>query len=828
MHRILLFLFVLFIPADSHAQTEAFEVGPDRFNELPGGKEADGIQGDFILRNDLIEAVISSNAPNRRANMSVDWDAVTQGLVYDFTLRGEDNDQLTLFAPTGQRGPVSWVRVLDDAPAGTAAIETVITAANNGGLYERHVYETRNGLPGLLISSTFRNDATAPLEVKTRDRLERVPGQYAVRGVAVGDAMNPADKASFAYSWTSGEGIRQPTDLLTLVPHESATLARYLTVGRSPAEAFGNVIANRGAETGRLTGSITGSDGEPITSAVIDMAIDGTTLPAYPDDDGRFDFAFPAGSYSLTIRDIGRPSSRKAVVIEAGRTATLEAALPPASRIAFDIRDEGGKSIPCKAQFNGINGTPSPSLGPAIRAHGYADQYQSEKGTFTVQIPPGSYNVIVTRGIEHSHIAKEVRLATGELFQYSGTLRRLVDTTGWVSADFHNHSTISGDNYCGTNDRVINLAAEHIEFAPTTEHNRIYSWQPHIDALGLAEEICTIAGIELTGSGAHLNSFPFHPHPQKQDGGAPQWQEDPRINAIVLRDLQGPEPDRWVQLNHPDMARNFVDRDADGLADGGHAGLEHLIDGAETWGLGILEKAPIFVSRNADGKESVHTRREIIWLQLLNKGHRYSCVAVSDAHAVHGNSVGGWRTYVTSSSDNPAGIDWREILRNSKAGQLVVTTGPFLEVRAEDGTLPGGTTAAANNITLQVKVQCTDWIDIDRVQVLVNGRQPEELNFTREGHPDYFDEGVVKFNRSIEVPLTEDSHLIAVAYGRNFNLKTGYGSSEQSNWRPCAYNNPIYVDVDGNGFTPNGDTLGFPLPVKNLPVEKAKELLGIN
>jgi hypothetical protein len=28
---------------------------------------------------------------------------------------------------------------------------------------------------------------------------------------------------------------------------------------------------------------------------------------------------------------------------------------------------------------------------------------------------------------------------------------------------------------------------------------------------------------------------------------------------------------------------------------------------------------------------------------------------------------------------------------------------------------------------------------------------------------------------------------------------------------PCAVGNPIFVDVDGNGFEPNGDMLGLPL-----------------
>jgi hypothetical protein len=43
--------------------------------------------------------------------------------------------------------------------------------------------------------------------------------------------------------------------------------------------------------------------------------------------------------------------------------------------------------------------------------------------------------------------------------------------------------------------------------------------------------------------------------------------------------------------------------------------------------------------------------------------------------------------------------------------------------------------------------------------------------------------------------------------------------------RPCAYNNPIYVDADGNGFKANGDTLGYDLPAMGISADKAKVLL---
>ena len=158
---------------------------------------------------------------------------------------------------------------------------------------------------------------------------------------------------------------------------------------------------------------------------------------------------------------------------------------------------------------------------------------------------------------------------------------------------------------------------------------------------------------------------------------------------------------------------------------------------------------------------------------------------------------------------------------------MIGTNGPFLEVETSDGAISGGSAHASSVARVHVKVQTTDWIGIDRVQVLVNGRQREDVNFTRASHPDMFKDGVVTFDEEIEVPLSEDAHLIVVAFGEGYNLKTGYGSSSQSGMQPCAYTNPIYVDVDGGGFTPNGDSLGYPLPVGGMSVADAKELLGI-
>ena len=821
------------------AAPAAFEIGPDNKDQLPRGKEADGIIGDFVLRNDKVEAVISANLPLRRANMSTFYgtNGISPGCLYDLTLRGAHNDQLTCFSPSGQQGPVSWVRVAKDGSDGEAVIETVVTSPNNGGLYKRHEYRLRDTWQGVLVVTTYRNAGADTRKGTVDDRWVTFTSMGTTGDIAWADAVDPADKAGYARGWVERDGMKAPPTELELKPGQEISFARFVAVGTSPLQAVGVVKQFRGETVVPINITIKDLAGKPVSAARVTEAEPTNPavtnrLAAYPNAEGLVNLWLPAVERDLEISDLGRAAVKWKVIVTKSTSTIFSAvageALGPQSAIAFDIRGENGQPIPCKAQFIGVNGTKVPNLGPQNRAAGCVDQYHSANGQFRQPLPPGDYEVVVTRGIEFGHLRQSVKLAAGQTATVKGVLKRLVDTRGWVSADYHNHSTPSGDNTTGTDDRLINLAAEGVEFVPTTEHNRFYDWRPHIVRLGLTNHLQTVSGIELTGSGAHFNSFPFEPVPLTQDNGAPVWSTDPRITAATLRDFQKPEPARWIQINHPDMVANFTDRDGDGRADGGFLGLPLLIDGVEVENYSassILSGAPFSVARDTKtGRDAVRYQREFIWLQLLNKGHRYVGVAVCDAHSVYGNGTGGWRMYMPSASDEPAKIDWRENVRHAKEGRSYLTTGPFLQVQTEDGTLPGGMVRATGGVKLKVRVQCTDWIDIDRVQVLVNGRAEPKLNFTRATHPEWFANGVVKFDRVIEVPLAEDAHLIVVAAGENFDLKTGYGTSAQAKLKPIAYHNPIWADVDGGGFKPNGDTLGWPLTTK-VTADEARALL---
>ena len=255
------------------ARPEAVEVSSTTTQLLPKGKEADGIIGDFVLRNNMVEAVISGNLPLRRANMSTFYgaDGITPGCLYDLTLRGSDNDQITIFSPASQQGAVSWVRIADPTPSApgvtAAAIETVVTAESAGGISRKHVYSIEDGWIGVQITTTLRNETDKPLKAPCQDRWTNfLQTGAAPGGILWADAVDPADRCGYAVG-----PLHDPAGLLglaskELAPGESVVYTRFLAVGHSPAEAVSHVCVRQGVQS-KLSGRILDEAGNPVPDA---------------------------------------------------------------------------------------------------------------------------------------------------------------------------------------------------------------------------------------------------------------------------------------------------------------------------------------------------------------------------------------------------------------------------------------------------------------------------------------------------------------------------------------------------------------------------------
>lgn len=844
---------------------------------VPAGKEVDAIYGDYVLRNDLFTAVIAQGAPWRNANMTV---RDVGGCVIDLTVNKPQSDQLSAYYPGARRfdytllyislpeGGMIWnleqgsvkqvqqaVKLTADELAKTPVrVEAAVIEVVFGGLPSsgpgpdaQLTYTIHDGDPALGISTTVRNVTNQPVPFFAVDDFradrtfmtaprgdttlvwvyDRLWGQaYGVRAPAHRMRLsgNPAAPRVVEFLINGAESAR-----VNLNPGQSVTVQRELLCASDLLGLKAVDAAKSGIPLASYRLVVRDGRGDPVPAAdiTVDLVerVEGQPrrvryAMARTLSDGTASLQLPQGNYQISVAALGYGRRELTLSVSkdtAGNAPTeLKVGMDTPARVIASITDEHGQPIPCKVQFIGINGTETPNWFDDTGEHLVRNLYYSHNGKFTLPIPPGDYRVIISRGPEYDAVDTKISVSPGTDVPLKAQLRRVVQTPGWVSADFHSHSSPSGDNVSSQLGRVLNHLCEHIEFAPCTEHNRLDTYVPHLKRLGAEHLLATCVGIELTGSPGtvnHQNAFPLIRKPRTQDNGAPQPDPNPEVQIRRLA-LWDNGSEKLVQTNHPDFGEMFFDRDGDGRYDGGYKGMFAFQDVIEVHPHeGILSGRAFFIQN-----DRIQNHRIFNWLQMINIGHYIPGVVNTDAHYnFHG--VGWLRNYVRSSTDDPAKINVMEMVRNAEKGHIIMTNGPYLEVeastegRAEPAIAGDLLVAKSGKVTLHVRVQCPNWFDVDRVQILRNGRPDPNLNWTRKENPDAFSDEVVKFDRKIELRLKQDEHLIVVTVGENSRLGDVMGPAH-ANRRPVALNNPIFVDVDGDGFEPNGDPLDYPLPLK--------------
>ena len=835
------------------AAAELAVLTPENWKELaPGGKEADAIYGDLVLRNDRIVAVIAFPAEHRNANLTT---GAVGGALIDLTLRAESNDQLTAFYPGGPPGPYPLFEPEDQTftfhflgaevdgqrlenpdlsqlnMSGKAVALYFVSEASGQLLRVELSYHLEQGSNSLLVETRYLNPTLSEIQVSLADsvRMDNSGDQMAVD-------KSPDGRASLFWAYDkwfgqaygvlgernklqieTGPRVNSASQLAYLVdedsqimlrPGETYSLTRRIIPGTSLLDVKGKAGLLMGIPQEFVRFHVSDESGEPVAAADIKVELNGQLYGwGRTDNEGTMGIQLPPARAVARVSALARGSA--SIMLDRFQSHPYRVILAEPGRVVARIRDEHGKGTPCKVQFFGRYGTPDPFFGPDTGEHGVHNVYYSQDGNFEQILAPGSYDVIVSHGLEYDAVFTEIVMVTGRETRLEATLLRRVDTRGWVSADFHSHSSPSGDNTSSQLGRVLNLLAEHIEFAPCTEHNRISTYVPHLQALGVEDRMATCSGIELTSTPGfnHQNAFPLIRKPHTQDGGAPLISLDPEIQ-IERRALWDSESEKLVQQNHPDIERLFFDRDDDGVRDEGYSRMFGYMDVIEVHQLPRGSISAIFWSpfsqkRGPDVDPSSPVNNRIYsWIQTLNLGHRIPGVVNTDAHYnFHGS---GWlRNYLKSPTDDPARIKTLEMVRLAERGNMIMTNGPFLEVKIrahessskQQGTAGDVVVAPGGRIQLWVRVQCPNWFDIDRVQVLLNGRYIPELNFTRGSYPQFFSREVVQFETEFELYLKQDMHIILATIGEESTLGPVMGPTYGAD-QPVAISNPIFVDVD--------------------------------
>lgn len=845
-------VMLLPLPVSRSRAAEVIQVGPETAHLLPSGKEVDAITGDFLLRSDTVAAVIGGVAPYRDANVNTQ---AVQGAVIDLArldLPGGDNDLLAAYYPQGHYldapGPTEVEIIADRGDEVAIRFSRAAVPGMQGDPVDVATeYRLRDGEPFLRIRTTYRNRGATPVSAAIYDKIRadtlfNIPpagdstmliydepwhgASYGVvrdRGATIRSYATPArqtyslkggNRLDFPELLDDGEGarpIRESLPIPSPIPAGGeVTVDRFLIPGRHPADVQLVAAGLIGEEVVPAPIRVVGPEG-PVEGATVRALLgEGVRSEGRTDAEGRLTLALAPGDFEVVVSQRGRADTRAEIVVGESAPDASSIAVGPIAQASFDVVDatDGRDRGPVKVVIRGIDGTPDPDFGPEALPRQAGNLCFAPDGRFTVALPPGRYEAIIGRGPEFSLETRQFDAAYGETARVDAEIRRAFESPGWVIADFHNHSTASNDSIAETDGRVLGIAASGVEFAPATEHNRITTFDPAIQAMGLERFLRSAGGIELSGRpgpGAinHQNAFPLIVREGAQDGGAPRTDRDPGVQMERLYRLDD-ESEKFVQQNHPDVAWLYFDRDQDGIPDGGFGTrpFTHAME-LNREILGLLDDLE-------ETDPGARRGRAFQWLQMLNQGDRIYGTANSDAHTTGFNN-GSIFTYLHAGEDDPARLDPLALARSARDGRMVMSNGPFLEV-AIAGERPGGEVRAAGGESLDVRVQCAPWLDVDRVQVLVNGRPQPRLNFTRTGSSGGFVEGSgpLRFEATIPLDLDADAHIIVVATGDDVRL--GPFNGPHAGRRPTAVSNPIFIDVDGDGFRSNGDTLGAPLP----------------
>jgi len=450
--------------------------------------------------------------------------------------------------------------------------------------------------------------------------------------------------------------------------------------------------------------------------------------------------------------------------------------------VAVTVTDEQtGKPVPARVTVVDERGEPAhlfwvSATNTAVRT---GRIYTTGERT-TFDLPAGRYEFSATRGMEWGLARQTVSLGQ-DITAVDLCLRRQVDTTGFIAADTHIHTlTFSGHGDATIEERMVTLAGEGVELAVATDHNHHTDYEPYQTRLEMNPFFTPVTGNEVTTRNGHFNAFPLPP-----GGAVPDHRESDWVKLMAEIRLKGAKVVIFNHPRYPDPQNNPLAKFRFNRASGDRFnGPAFTFNGMEL----VNSSSPSSTTREELTADPA--RLLIDWLAIQNRGEKILGVGGSDSHTVD-DPVGQGRTYIRSSTDDPARLDVDELCRNFLAGDTTVSYGIFAEVMVNGRHHPGGTVRPADGkVVVSLRVAAADWIKPRRALVFLNGLPVAEKKL--EPMPGEPFEQHLEF--SIPTPQ-HDAYLVCAVFGDGIT---------EPFWRTlgrftAAVSNPVYIDGNGDG-----------------------------
>ena len=487
---------------------------------------------------------------------------------------------------------------------------------------------------------------------------------------------------------------------------------------------------------------------------------------ATTDDNGNFKLTLPEGKYKFIAEIPSLPPSEP-VDVSVPTNSKVEFDLGKPAKVVVEVfeKTEGGRStyIPAKVSFVCEGECPKKIcvdpeecevLSTSFRDYVYdplpegvqAVSFLANGERTEIWIPPGTYRVVISRGMEYSRWEQSITVGAGEIKEITAYLMKVADAKGWISTDTHVHAVNSPDSPVALIDRVITFAAEGVDVIISTDHDWLTDYEPTIELVGIKKFLASLVGQEITTfSYGHFNAFPVRRSPGEPNDGALDWvekydraekyniPESEREKYRFLRSLHPTEiferahlmkPENFsvniVQVNHPrsggmgyfDMVlldtvtlktkeNPCVHRIFPPLGQCGSAEELNVDDTGLFPSIDVLKDMQNI--KRFDAIEVYNAFSEIKtvmndWFTFLNHGIHVTATGVSDTHQKIAVQSGIARTFVkvSVSDDSPSAFREninirKEFVENLKDGKVFVTNGIILEEFKVCGLPQGGT-----------------------------------------------------------------------------------------------------------------------------------------
>jgi hypothetical protein len=649
------------------------------------------------------------------------------------------------------------------------------------------------------------------------------------------DAYTPVTRSSLLIPFVASSfvGIFNEEAPQSLPPGESFEIVKHFILGTGDVGSVLDVIHEiRGVATGRLSGQV--------LDAVTSLPLEGMSVivaQRFPDGkrrvysqydsrpDGSFGGTLTPGAYSLKVAGGNRPATDYIDFdIDAGRTTSLRVASTPPGRIFVRVQNDKGDLLPAKATalgrydaafsnqlitdflfdleagepFRSTDLVPDDPNDPDTRQFIEAVGFTSE-GLAELEVRPGEYEVVSSRGPEYDTQSSRVRVGPTEAVTVSHVLRHVVDTRGWMALDSHIHSRQSIDSDMTLDERVAALAAEGLELVVATDHNYVTDYAPYVARNHLNRWMHPIVGLEMTTlESGHFNGFPLRYQVGPITHGSFEWaRRTPQqvFDEIRSLGLYGPG-DTIVQVNHPrdQILGYYTQYNRDPITSQEQPGdlIDQFIrpsgpafrnsDGSTTFSFDydavellngklyyevrhyrVPEELPPgnippelpptgSILRSADGTVAWPGVVDD-WFNLLNLGYRFVGVGTGDSHTGF-DEPGQFRTMVYVGVDEAQRVDSRRVVDGLRSRRVVATNGPLIDFWVNDpvsGVM--GQTVRDDDGTVRLGYSLTSapWISVERLHIYRNG----VIALKREIDPDR-DLAADPLREEVELELARD------------------------------------------------------------------------